>query len=69
MMIQFAEILEDIAFFTHREPFYPKNLKPYVFSDWVVDSSKAEQGLGFVSTSFDEGARCTLDWYREIGEV
>ncbi|MFC1974927.1 NAD-dependent epimerase/dehydratase family protein [Chloroflexota bacterium] len=69
MMVQFAEILEDIAFFTHREPFYPKNLKPYVFNDWLIDSSKAEQGLGFVSTPFAEGAQCTLDWYREIGEV
>jgi dihydroflavonol-4-reductase len=69
VMIQFAEILEDIAFFTHREPFYPRNLKPYVFRDWVVDSSKAECELGFVSTSFAEGVRYTLDWYHSIGYI
>ncbi|MBN1992262.1 MAG: NAD-dependent epimerase/dehydratase family protein [Anaerolineae bacterium] len=69
MMIQFAEILEDIAFFTQREPFYPKNLEPYVFSDWLVDSSKAERELGFVSGTFAEGAQRTLEWYRSLGYV
>ena len=69
MMIQFAEILEDIAFFTNREPYYPRNLKPYVFNDWLVDSSKAEDELGLVSSTFEEGAQRTLDWYRSIGYV
>jgi len=69
VMIQFAEILEDIAFFTNREPYYPRNLKPYVFNDWLVDSSKAEDELGFVSSTFEEGAQRTLDWYRSIGYV
>ncbi|MBN1219337.1 MAG: NAD-dependent epimerase/dehydratase family protein [Anaerolineae bacterium] len=67
MMVQLAEILEDIAFFTGREPLYPKNLKPYVFNDWVVDSSKAERELGFTSRTFAEGAQQTLDWYRSRG--
>jgi dihydroflavonol-4-reductase len=67
LMIEFAKILEDIAFFTHREPFYPKNLEPYVFRDWIVDSSKAERELGFVSSTFAEGAQRTLDWYHSIG--
>jgi nucleoside-diphosphate-sugar epimerase len=69
MMVQFAEILEDIAFFTNREPYYPRNLKPYVFNDWLVDSSKAEEGLEFTSSTFEEGAQRTLDWYRSIGYV
>jgi farnesol dehydrogenase len=69
MMVQFAEILEDIAFFTNKEPFYPRNLKPYVFNDWLVDSSKAEQELSFESSTFTEGAQRTLDWYRSMGYV
>ena len=43
LMLQFVKILELIAFFTKREPFYPKNLEPYVFYDWIVDSSKAQR--------------------------
>jgi nucleoside-diphosphate-sugar epimerase len=67
LMIETANILEDIAFFTHREPFYPKNLEPYVFDDWRVDASKAESELGFVSTPFAEGVQQTLAWYRATG--
>ncbi len=69
VMIQFAELLEFLARFTHREPFYPLNLVPYVFGDWVVDSSKAERELGFKPSSFAEGAQRTLDWYRSIGFI
>jgi dihydroflavonol-4-reductase len=69
MMIQLAEILEDIAFFTNREPYYPRNLKPYVFNDWLVDSSKAKNELELVSSTFEEGAQQTLDWYHSIGYV
>lgn len=67
LMIQFSKLLEFIALFTRREPFYPKNLEPYVFCDWIVDSKKAQRDLGFVPTSFTEGARATLAWYRSIG--
>ena len=67
MMIEFARILEFIARFTQREPFYPLNLVPYVFDDWLVDSSKAERELGIKSSSFEDGAERTLDWYRSIG--
>ncbi len=69
LMIQFASFLEFIAFFTKREPYYPKNLEPYVFCDWLVDSSKAKRELGFTSSSFAQGAQRTLEWYRSIGYV
>jgi dihydroflavonol-4-reductase len=49
--------------FTHREPFYPINMKSYVFQDWHVSTEKAERELGFVATPFREGARATLEWY------
>ena len=67
LMIEFSKLLEFIARFTGREPFYPKNLEPYVFCDWIVDSSKAERELGFSSSTFAEGAQRTLDWYHSIG--
>lgn len=67
VMIEFSRLLEFIALFTRREPFYPKNLEPYVFCDWIVDSSKAERELGFIPSTFAEGAQCTLEWYRSIG--
>lgn len=69
LMIEFSRILEFIALFTRREPFYPKNLEPYVFNDWIVDFSKAQRELGFVPSTFAEGAQHTLDWYRSIGYV
>ncbi|HXV99000.1 MAG TPA: NAD-dependent epimerase/dehydratase family protein [Anaerolineae bacterium] len=69
MMIEFSRMLEFIALFTRREPFYPKNLEPYVFNDWIVDFSKAQREFGFVPSTFTEGAQQTLDWYRSIGYV
>jgi nucleoside-diphosphate-sugar epimerase len=69
LMIEFSRLLEFIAGFTHREPFYPMNLVPYVFRDWVVDSSKAERELGFKSSTFAEGTQRTLDWYRSLGYI
>ncbi len=67
LMIEFSKLLEFIARFTRREPFYPKNLEPYVFYDWLIDSSKAERELGFTSSTFAEGTQRTLDWYHSIG--
>lgn len=67
LMIQFSRILEFIALFTGREPFYPKNLEPYVFCDWIVDSSKAKRELNFTPSTFAQGAHQTLDWYHSIG--
>lgn len=67
LMLQFVKLLELIAYFTKREPFYPKNLEPYVFYDWVVNSTKARQELSFNPSTFTEGAQHTLEWYRSIG--
>jgi nucleoside-diphosphate-sugar epimerase len=50
---------------THREPFYPINMAPYVFQDWRVSTAKAERELGFKPTPFRIGAQATLNWYRQ----
>jgi dihydroflavonol-4-reductase len=62
-----ARVWTALAQLTRREPYYPINMVPYVFGDWVVDSSKASRELGFVPTPFEAGARATLEWYRDIG--
>lgn len=56
-----------LARFTGREPFYPINLAHYVFQDWNISSEKARAELGFAPRPFVEGARATLQWYREQG--
>jgi dihydroflavonol-4-reductase len=66
-MISTAGFMEYLALLTKREPFYPLNLKSYVFQDWMVDTNKAQSCLGFCPTPIEEGVRETLDWYREIG--
>jgi dihydroflavonol-4-reductase len=50
-----------------REPYYPLNLAGYVFHDWQVASAKARAELGFAATSFEAGARQTLEWYWNNG--
>jgi dihydroflavonol-4-reductase len=67
LMINVARLLEAAARVTGREPYYPLNLAPYVFCDWVVNSSKAARDLGFAPIPFEEGARRTLAWYRSVG--
>lgn len=67
LMLLFVRLLELVAKITHREPFYPLNLAPYVFNDWIVDSTKAQHELGFRPVAFVEGARQTLLWYQSIG--
>jgi nucleoside-diphosphate-sugar epimerase len=62
--INFARLLTWISQITHREPFYPINLRSYVFNDWNVSSAKARRELGFSPTPFREGARRTIAWYR-----
>jgi len=52
---------------TGREPYYSINMVPYVFCDWNTSSDKAHRELGFVPTPFEEGARQTLEWYRQQG--
>jgi hypothetical protein len=42
-------------------------MAPYVFCDWDTTSEKAQRDLGFVPTSFEDGALQTIAWYREQG--
>jgi nucleoside-diphosphate-sugar epimerase len=65
-IILFARLSTALSRITRREPYYPINLAPYVFYDWVVDSRKAARELDFAPTPFEEGARVTLEWYRSI---
>ena len=67
LMLLFAAAWTGLSRVTRREPYYPINLAPYVFSDWVVDSRKAARELDFAPTPFEDGARATLDWYRSMG--
>jgi nucleoside-diphosphate-sugar epimerase len=59
-----AYVLEGIALITQREPFWPVNLRSYVYNNWRASSDKARRELGFVPTDFREGARRTIAWYR-----
>jgi nucleoside-diphosphate-sugar epimerase len=59
-----ARVLEAIAAITHREPFWPMNLRSYVYNYWRISSEKARRELGFAPTDFREGARRTIAWYR-----
>ena len=62
--INTARFLEMIAYITHREPFWPINMRSYVYNDWRVSNQKARRELGFEPTSFRDGARRTIAWYR-----
>ncbi|RLC65722.1 MAG: hypothetical protein DRI48_06400 [Chloroflexi bacterium] len=66
-MLALARTWTWLSRYTGREPYYPLNLASYVFYDWEVSSEKAQRELGFVPTRFEEGARETLAWYRELG--
>ncbi|MBE0690985.1 MAG: hypothetical protein IH587_12775, partial [Anaerolineae bacterium] len=59
-----ARVLESLAALTHREPFYPLNLRSYVYNYWRVSGEKARHELAFTPTPFAEGARRTIAWYR-----
>jgi dihydroflavonol-4-reductase len=62
--INASRVLEIIAHITHREPFWPINLRSYVYNNWRVSNAKARNELGFSPTSFREGARRTIAWYK-----
>lgn len=47
-----------------REPFWPINLRSYVYNYWRISSEKARRELGFAPIGFEEGARRTIAWYR-----
>ncbi|HFQ94115.1 MAG TPA: NAD-dependent epimerase/dehydratase family protein [Anaerolineae bacterium] len=67
MVVALARTWTALSRFTHKEPFYPINMAPYVFQDWHISTAKAEKELGFVPTPFEKGARQTLKWYKEQG--
>lgn len=62
--ITMSRFLTALSTLTHTEPFWPINLRSYVYNDWRVSSAKARRELGFVPTDFREGARRTIAWYR-----
>ncbi len=66
-MIALAHMWTALSEYTRVEPYYPLNLRSYVFNNWRVSSDKARRELDFNPISFREGARRTLAWYREIG--
>ena len=64
VVIPFARLLTLLSKVTHREPFYPINLRSVIFNNWRVSSDKARRELGFVPTDFRVGAKRTLEWYQ-----
>jgi nucleoside-diphosphate-sugar epimerase len=62
--INAARFLTALATLTQREPFYPINMRSYVYNYWRVSNEKARRELGFMPTEFREGARRTIAWYR-----
>lgn len=66
-MIALAHLWTALSEYTGVEPYYPLNLRSYVFNNWRVSSEKACQQLDFNPLPFREGARRTLQWYRESG--
>lgn len=67
LVILLSRVWTGLSHFTRKEPFYPINMAPYVFQDWHISTAKAEKELGFTPTSFETGARQTLQWYKEQG--
>jgi nucleoside-diphosphate-sugar epimerase len=65
MGIGASHVLEVISRLTGQEPFWPINLKSYVYNDWRVTSDKARRELDFAPTDFREGAQRTITWYRD----
>ncbi|HVO42259.1 MAG TPA: NAD-dependent epimerase/dehydratase family protein [Aggregatilineales bacterium] len=66
-MVALASVWTALSEYTGIEPYYPLNLRSYVFNNWRVSSAKAKEKLGFQPVPFREGVRLTLDWYREAG--
>lgn len=65
LMLQYAHLTTTLSKLTGREPYYPINLRTYVFNDWQTTNEKARRDLAFTPTPFAEGARATLAWYRQ----
>jgi nucleoside-diphosphate-sugar epimerase len=62
-VVSLAKVWTILSRYTRREPFYPINMAPYVFQDWIVSSEKARKELSFSPTLFAEGVEQTLKWY------
>lgn len=62
-MLTLAHLWTWLSKFTGVEPYYPINLRIYVFNDWQTSSEKARDELHFRPTPFKVGARRTLVWY------
>ncbi|NUM44515.1 MAG: NAD-dependent epimerase/dehydratase family protein [Anaerolineales bacterium] len=63
-ILGFAGVLEFLSHYTHHEPFFPLNLRHYVFNDWPVSSARARGALGFEPTPMEEGLRQTVAWFK-----
>jgi dihydroflavonol-4-reductase len=66
IMLALAWMMELVAKISHREPFYPLNLRHYVFNDWDVSNQKAVVELGFSPTPIEEGLAKTAAWLRTL---
>ncbi|MHB8625754.1 MAG: NAD-dependent epimerase/dehydratase family protein [Aggregatilineales bacterium] len=66
-MLALAWAWTKLSALTRVEPYYPLNLRYYVFNDWPIRIDKACRELGFAPTPFREGAKRTLDWYEQSG--
>jgi dihydroflavonol-4-reductase len=66
LMIILAGLMEFGGKVSAREPFYPLNLRHYVFNDWLVSNAKARAELGFVPTPLREGLSQTIAWYKSF---
>lgn len=67
LVVGLARTWTAVSRFTHREPFYPIDMAPYVFQDWHINTTKAQTELGFTPTPFAIGAQKTLEWYWQQG--
>ncbi len=67
LMILVARLWTALSEYTRVEPYYPLNLRSYVFNNWRVSSEKARRELGFTPIPFREGVRRTLEWYAAGG--
>jgi dihydroflavonol-4-reductase len=62
-VVSLARVWTLLSRYTRQEPYYPVNMAPYVFQDWLISSEKARLELGFSPTPFAEGVETTLKWY------
>jgi nucleoside-diphosphate-sugar epimerase len=69
IMLALAWLMELAAKISHREPFYPLNLRHYVFNDWNVSNQKAVAELGFSPTPMEEGMAETVAWLHTLEKM